>query len=124
MGNYKTGDRLFFIDPFVQRVHECEVELSQYDMTTKQWLYKIHDLTSFGSCMMREEDLFEREEDAQVAFAKEQEDRLQEYKAFITDEIALIQFALSKSVSGEDCDPIARLAYETRAKELGLWRES
>lgn len=120
MKNIKTGDHFFFIDRCVDDVHKCEVELSQFDMSTKTWFYKVHDLTSFGSLMVKETDLFEMEEDARSALYREHHEMLLKYKEEIPDAQALIQFPLNHCICGEDCDSVARLAFTLRAEELGL----
>ena len=124
MENFKTGDRLFFIDRAVQDVHACEIEYSWLDLSTEKLFYKIHDLTGFGHCFVDEADLFVLEEDAKSALYKEHHELLMKYKSEITDERALVKFALDHVLCGLECDPIARLAFELRAEELGLYQRS
>ena len=124
MENFKTGDRLFFIDRAVQDVHACEIEYSRLDLATGELFFKIHDLTTVGHCFVGEKDIFKLEEDARSALYKERHDLLMHYQGELMDEKALIKFALNHVLCGEDCDTVARLAYELRAEELGLYQRN
>ena len=121
---FKNGDRLFFIDRMVHDVHACEVELSQHDLSTGEWMYKIHDLTGVGHCVVPANDLFVLEEDAKSALYEEDHRQLMQYKSEIVDAKSLVRFALNHVICGEDCDHIARLAFELRAEELSLFERT